>query len=244
MNAIEVKNLTTIFGKRVIHNDISFDIKQGEIFGILGGSGSGKTTLLKQLVLLNKIQKGEIKILGMDISKPSYKTIQNLKLEFSYLFQFGALFSFLTVIENISVMLREYTKLSDQMIEDIAYTNLNIVGLNKESAHLYPSEISGGMRKKAALARSLSFSPRILFLDEPTSGLDPASTKDINELLLFLRNELNITIVVITHDLETIKTIFDRFIIINGNKIFDGTIEEALRTDDEFIQDFLKIKEL
>ncbi len=242
MKIIEVKNLTTAFGDNLVHNNISFDVNQGEIFGVLGGSGSGKSVLVKQIVMLNQIQKGTIKIFDRDISKLSLQEIQELKLQYSYLFQFGALYSFLNVIENISVMLKEYTNLPKDLIEKIAYTNLDIVGLPKSTAKLYPSELSGGMKKRVALARSLAMQPKILFLDEPTSGLDPASTQKIHELLLYLKNSLNITIVIITHDLETIKTVLDRFIIIKKDIIFDGNIDEALKSENEFIKDFLSNK--
>ena len=239
---IKVDNLSTIFGKNIVHKDISFSVKEGEIFGVLGGSGSGKTVLVKQIVMLDNIQKGNIQILGRDISTLNLEDIQDLKQQFSYLFQFGALYSFLNVIENISVMLKEYTDLPQDLIEKIAYTNLEIVGLPKSSATLYPSQLSGGMKKRVALARSLAMQPKILFLDEPTSGLDPASTQKINELLIDLKNILNITIVIITHDLETIKTVLDRFIILKQKIIFDGNITEALNSDDEFIRDFLTNK--
>ncbi|MCT7446475.1 ABC transporter ATP-binding protein [Aliarcobacter skirrowii] len=242
MSIIKVENLCTSFGKNIIHNNISFDVNEGEIFGVLGGSGSGKTVLVKQLVMLNPIQKGSVKIFDKDITNLSIDEIDKLKLDFSYLFQFGALYSFLNVIENISVMLKEYTNLPKDLIEKIAYTNLDIVGLPKRVAKLYPNELSGGMKKKVAFARSLAMQPKILFLDEPTSGLDPASTDQINELLLYLKKHLNITTVIITHDLETIKTVLDRFIIIKKDKIFDGTINEALKSEDSFIQDFLSIK--
>lgn len=242
MSIIKVENLCTSFGKNIIHNNISFDVNEGEIFGVLGGSGSGKTVLVKQLVMLNPIQKGSVKIFDKDITNLSIDEIDKLKLDFSYLFQFGALYSFLNVIENISVMLKEYTNLPKDLIEKIAYTNLDIVGLPKRVATLYPNELSGGMKKKVAFARSLAMQPKILFLDEPTSGLDPASTDQINELLLYLKKHLNITTVIITHDLETIKTVLDRFIIIKKEKIFDGTINEALKSEDSFIQDFLSIK--
>ena len=241
-NIIKVDNLSTIFGENIVHKDISFSVKEGEIFGVLGGSGSGKTVLVKQMVMLDNIQKGNIEILGKDISDLTLKQSQDLKQQFSYLFQFGALFSFLNVIENISVMLKEYTDLPQDLIEKIAYTNLEIVGLPKSSALLYPSQLSGGMKKRVALARSLAMQPKILFLDEPTSGLDPASTQKINELLLYLKNSLNITIVIITHDLETIKTVLDRFIIIKKDIIFDGNIDEALKSENEFIKDFLSNK--
>lgn len=242
MSIIKVENLCTSFGENIIHNKISFDINEGEIFGVLGGSGSGKTVLVKQLVMLNPIQKGSVKIFDKDITNLSIDEIDKLKLDFSYLFQFGALYSFLNVIENISVMLKEYTNLPKDLIEKIAYTNLDIVGLPKRVATLYPNELSGGMKKRVAFARSLAMQPKILFLDEPTSGLDPASTDQINELLLYLKKHLNITTVIITHDLETIKTVLDRFIIIKKEKIFDGTINEALKSEDSFIQDFLSIK--
>jgi phospholipid/cholesterol/gamma-HCH transport system ATP-binding protein len=139
-------------------------------------------------------------------------------------------------------MLKEYTNLPSDLIEKIAYTNLEIVGLPKNCAKLYPSQISGGMKKRVALARSLALEPKILFLDEPTSGLDPSSTQKINELILYLRDVLNMTIVIITHDLETIKTVLDRFVILKKDIIFNGNIKEAMNSDDEFIKDFLTNK--
>ncbi len=242
MNIIEIKKLSTQFGDRVIHDNISFCIKQNEIFGILGGSGSGKTTIIKQIVMLQKIQKGQINFFNQDILTLSQKQAEKLKNKFSYLFQFGALYSFLNVIENISVMLKEYTKLPHNLIEKIAYTNLNMVGLDKSVATLYPSQLSGGMKKRVALARAIAMQPKVLFLDEPTSGLDPASAKQFNELIKELRELLNITIIIITHDLDTIKTVLDRFIIINNKKIaFEGDIKTALQQEDSFIKDFLTI---
>jgi phospholipid/cholesterol/gamma-HCH transport system ATP-binding protein len=242
MEIIKIENLSTAFGENIVHNNISFSINEKEIFGVLGGSGSGKSVLVKQIVMLNEIQKGTIKIFNKDISNLSLEENQEIKQQFSYLFQFGALYSFLNVIENISVMLKEYTNLPSDLIEKIAYTNLEIVGLPKNCAKLYPSQISGGMKKRVALARSLALEPKILFLDEPTSGLDPASTQKINELILYLRDVLNMTIVIITHDLETIKTVLDRFVILKKDIIFDGNIKEAMNSDDEFIKDFLTNK--
>ena len=242
MEIIKIENLSTAFGENIVHNNISFSINEKEIFGVLGGSGSGKTVLVKQIVMLNGIQKGTIKIFDKDISNVSLEDSQNIKQQFSYVFQFGALYSFLNVIENISVMLKEYTNLPSDLIEKIAYTNLEIVGLPKNCAKLYPSQISGGMKKRVALARSLALEPKILFLDEPTSGLDPSSTQKINELILYLRDVLNMTIVIITHDLETIKTVLDRFVILKKDIIFNGNIKEAMNSDDEFIKDFLTNK--
>jgi phospholipid/cholesterol/gamma-HCH transport system ATP-binding protein len=242
MEIIKIENISTIFGENIVHNNISFNINEKEIFGVLGGSGSGKTVLVKQIVMLNKIQKGTIKIFDKDISSLTLNESQIVKEQFSYLFQFGALFSFLNVIENISVMLKEYTDLPEDLIEKIAYTNLEIVGLPKNCAMLYPSQLSGGMKKRVALARCLAMQPKILFLDEPTSGLDPSSTQKINELIIYLRDVLNITIIIITHDLETIKNVLDRFIILKKDIIFEGNITEALKSDNEFIKDFLTNK--
>ncbi len=242
MEIIKIENLSTAFGENIVHNNISFSINEKEIFGVLGGSGSGKSVLVKQIVMLNEIQKGTIKIFDKDISNLSLEENQEIKQQFSYLFQFGALYSFLNVIENISVMLKEYTNLPADLIEKIAYTNLEIVGLPKNCAKLYPSQISGGMKKRVALARSLALEPKILFLDEPTSGLDPSSTQKINELILYLRDVLNMTVVIITHDLETIKTVLDRFVILKKDIIFNGNIKEAMNSDDEFIKDFLTNK--
>ena len=240
MEIIKVENLITQFGDNLVHNNISFSINEKEIFGIIGGSGAGKSVLVKQIVMLNEIQSGKIKIFDKDISNLSFKENQEIKQQFAYLFQFGALYSFLNVIENISVMLKEYTNLPKDLIEKIAYTNLEIVGLPKSSALLYPSELSGGMKKRVALARAIAMQPKILFLDEPTSGLDPSSTEKINELIIYLRDILNITVVIITHDLGTIKTVLDRFIILKKDIIFDGTIDDAYKSHDDFTKEFLR----
>ena len=242
MSIIKVNNLTTRFGENLVHDNISFSINEKEIFGIVGGSGAGKSVLVKQIVMLNEIQNGTIKIFDKDISNLSMEDNHKIKQQFSYLFQFGALYSFLNVIENISVMLKEYTALPKDLIEKIAYTNLEIVGLPKSSALLYPSQLSGGMKKRVALARAIAMQPKILFLDEPTSGLDPASTEKINELIIYLRDILNMTIVIITHDLGTIKTVLDRFIILKKDIIFNGNIIEASNSENEFIKEFLTKK--
>ncbi|MFA7083008.1 MAG: ATP-binding cassette domain-containing protein [Arcobacteraceae bacterium] len=238
MALITVENLSTQFGKNVIHTNLNFEIKESEIFGILGGSGSGKTTLIRQMVLLQNIQQGKINILNQDISTLDLKQIQTFKTKFSYLFQFGALYSFLNVIENISVMLKEYTSLPSELIVTIAYTYLNMVGLPLNSATLYPSQLSGGMKKRVALARALAMEPKILFLDEPTSGLDPSSTQSFNELIVQLQELLNLTIIIVTHDLNTIKNVLTRFVVLNKTIAFEGNYEEALESQDPFIQKF------
>jgi phospholipid/cholesterol/gamma-HCH transport system ATP-binding protein len=239
MSIIRVENLSTQFGNNMVHNNLNFEIHANEIFGILGGSGSGKTTLLQQLVMLNRVQKGSVFMLEHDISTLSLQQSLHLKQNFSYLFQFGALFSFLNVIENISVMLKEYTNLPSDLIEEIAYTHLNMVGLPTSCAKLYPAQLSGGMKKRAALARAIALQPKILFLDEPTSGLDPKSTQMFNELIIELKEVLNLTVVMITHDLDTITQVLDRFIILKESVIFNGTLAQAKQCHDDEVQNFL-----
>ena len=240
---INVKNISTSFGDKVIHDNISFNIKKGEIFGILGGSGSGKTVLLRQIIMLDSIQKGEIDILGHNIKTLKRKQREYIKRNWGVLFQFGALFSSLNVIENIGIMLKENTKLPQDLIEDIAYTKLRMVGLDTRVGKLYPEELSGGMKKRVALARSLALDPDIVFLDEPTSGLDPASAKAFDTLILELRDMLGLTVVMITHELNTIKNVLDRFLILSNGKLsMVGTYDDALKLNDDTINKFLKLQ--
>ena len=240
---IKVTNLSTTFGDKIVHDNISFEVKKGEIFGILGGSGSGKTVLLRQIIMLDSIQKGEIDILGHNIKTLKLKQREYIKKNWGVLFQFGALFSSLNVIENIGIMLKENTKLPQDLIEDIAYTKLKMVGLDTRVGKLYPQELSGGMKKRVALARSLALDPDILFLDEPTSGLDPASSKAFDTLILELKDMLGITVVMITHELNTIKNVLDRFLILSDAKLLMvGTYEDALKADNATINKFLKLE--
>lgn len=239
MSVIRVENLSTQFGNNIVHDNLNFEVHANEIFGILGGSGSGKTTLVQQIVMLNPIQKGSIFMLNTNIEQLELKQSLHLKQKFSYLFQFGALFSFLNIIDNISVMLKEYTNLPANLIEEIAYTYLNMVGLPTSCAKLYPSQLSGGMRKRAALARAIALQPEILFLDEPTSGLDPKSTQMFNELIIELKEILNLTVVIITHDLATISKVLDRFIILKQQVIFNGTLKQAQQCHTDEVKNFL-----
>lgn len=240
---IKVKNLSTSFGTKVVHDNISLEIKQGEIFGVLGGSGSGKTTLLRQMIMLDPIQKGKIDILDHNISKLKYKERDFIKKQWGVLFQFGALFSSLNVLENIGFLLKENSNLPQALINDIAFTKLKMVGLDPDVGRLYPEELSGGMKKRVAIARSLALDPKILFLDEPTSGLDPVSAKAFDNLILELRDMLDLTVVVITHELNTIKSVLDRFsILYQGDLIMTGTFNDALNQNNDIIDKFLKIQ--
>lgn len=233
MKMIEVKNLVTQFGNQIIHDKISFEVRRGEIFGILGGSGSGKSTLLRTLLLLNPIQSGEIYLFGENLYRVSLSKQEELLKRCGVLFQFGALFSSMNVLENVGVALSEYSSYSKHIIQENSRMWLSLVGLPERVCSLYPYELSGGMRKRVALARALSLGPEILFLDEPTSGLDPASSEKFDELILKLRELLGITIVMVTHDLDSLKDCIDRFILLEGHQvIFDGDLTMMAKSQD------------
>lgn len=223
MNIIEAKDLTTKFGDYVVHDKLNLSIKKREIYGLLGGSGSGKTTLLRQMILLQKINSGSLKILGFDVKNISANDAQQLRMNWGVLFQFSALFTSLNIFENVAEPLNEYTKLPPTLIEDIVMMKIRMVGLDESVAFLYPSELSGGMKKRAALARALALDPKLLFLDEPTSGLDPASAREFDELIVQLRDLLDLSVIMVTHDKDTIENVLDRFILLGkGYVIMEG----------------------
>jgi len=238
-SAIEVRNIETRFGNAVIHKDVSFTIYSGEIYGLLGGSGSGKTTLFRHLLMLTRPSKGSIRVLNQDILNSNEGEANALRRRYGVCFQSGALFTSLTVFQNIAVVLKEYTALSDKLIADIVYAKLQMVGLNSKAATLYPSELSGGMVKRVALARALVMDPKLLFLDEPTSGLDPISAEAFDNLILTIRRLLGLTVVIITHDIDTIFNVLDRMVVLaDGRTAAEGTLEDVLRHDHKFIQEF------
>ncbi len=239
MEVIKVKNIRTVFGNKVVHDGLSLHVNEGEIYGLLGPSGCGKTTLLREMVMLQEFDAGSIEILGKKIENINEMDAQKLRRKWGVLFQFGALFSSLTLAENIALALKEYSTLSDKMIEEIVAFKLDLVGLQPSDAYLYPSEISGGMRKKAGIARALAMDPKLLFLDEPTSGLDPISAREFNELILQLRSMLGLTMVIVTHDLHSIYHTLDRMAVIDNKKIaYEGSLAEVTSVKNDFIQTF------
>jgi len=241
MAMIKVRDVVTAFGDRVIHDKLNLTIKKGEIYGLLGPSGCGKTTLLREMVMLQHFQSGSIEVLGKKVENLREREAQCLRREWGVLFQFGALFSSLTIAENIALPLQEYAKLSPKMIEEIIAFKLSIVGLKQSDALLYPSEISGGMKKKAGLARALAMDPTLLFLDEPTSGLDPISAREFDALIVKLRDMLGLTVVMVTHDLSSIYDTLDRVAIIDEKQIvYEGSLDKIASVQSEFVQTFFK----
>ncbi len=238
---IEVKNVQTIFDERVVHDGLNLKIQEGEIYGLLGPSGCGKTTLLREMVMLQDFHAGNIEVLGHDLSSIRHTQAQKLRREWGVLFQAGALFSSLSLKENISLPLIEYSDLSEKMIDEIVKFKINLVGLKSSDALLYPSQISGGMKKKAALARALSMDPKLLFLDEPTSGLDPISAREFDALILRLRGLLGLTIVMVSHDLQSIYDTLDRVAIIDEKKIvYEGSLDNIKEVKSKFIERFFR----
>ncbi len=236
---IQVRDVRTVFDEKVVHDGLNLTICEGEIYGLLGPSGCGKTTLLREMVMLQKYSDGEITVLGNNLNTIGFNEAQSLRQQWGVLFQAGALFSSLTIAENIALSLVEYTDLSQKMIEEIVAFKINIVGLKTTDAHLYPSQISGGMKKKAALARALAMDPKLLFLDEPTSGLDPISARDFDSLILELRSLLGLSIVMVSHDLQSIYDTLDRIAIIDEKKIvYEGSLENIKGSDSPFIKTF------
>ena len=216
---ISIRDLRTVFDTRVIHDGIDLDVYRGEVLALVGGSGSGKTTLLHEMIMLQTPESGSVKLFDADVVGISEAGAQRLRRRFGVLFQQGALFSGLTVLENVGLPLREHTRLDNAMIDALAQVKILQAGLEPEAARLYPSELSGGMIKRAALARAMALDPEVLFLDEPTSGLDPNSAGSFDELVLKLKTLLGLTVVMITHDLDSLWEVADRVAVLGGAKL-------------------------
>jgi phospholipid/cholesterol/gamma-HCH transport system ATP-binding protein len=240
-HVIEVKGIVTRFGERTIHDNLSLHIDKNEIYGILGESGSGKSVLMKETIMLMEPNAGEITVLGHNLNNINYKDAQALRREWGVLFQFGALYSSMTIAENIEVQLKEYTKISKEMRAKLVQSKISLVGLDPYVARLYPSELSGGMVKRAALARALAMEPKLLFLDEPTSGLDPVGARNFDNLIVELRDRLGITVVMITHDLDSIFGIVDRMAVLaDKHVVAEGTLKNVLQSQHPFVEEFFK----
>src|SRR5450830_1631652 len=215
-----MKHICTRFGDKVVHDSVDLQVRRGDIFAIVGGSGSGKSTLLREMILLHKPDSGSVNILGTELADLNDTQANELRQRCGVMFQKGGLFGTLTVSENIGLPLREHSDLDDATINQIALWKLEQTGLHPESATLYPAELSGGMLKRAALARALVLDPELLFLDEPTAGLDPQSAAGIDELVLSMSDKLGLTVIMITHDLDLLWQVADRVAV-----LADGTVQ-------------------
>lgn len=238
---IDIRGLKNYLGGQWIHSDVNLSVKRGEILAIIGGSGSGKTTILKCLLKLMKPTAGEIKIFDKDISKLSTLEVKQLRKRWGMLFQHSALFSTMTVLDNVMFPMKEFSNLNLTFIKELAMLKLSLVGLPTEATGKFPSELSGGMKRRAAAARALAMDPELLFLDEPTTGLDPHSARLFDDLILFLRDSLNLTVVMISHDMESLKNITDRIAFIGEGKVLAlGTIKELRKNTHPLIRDYFK----
>ena len=233
---LEARGIVNRFGKQTVHDGIDLEVKRGEILGIAGGSGTGKSVLMRTLTGLKRPDGGEVTI----ENRPVREIRDGDKAALiGVLFQQGALFSSLSVAQNVMLPLREHTDLKEADREAIASMKLELAGLTAKDGAKYPSELSGGMVKRAALARALALDPRILFLDEPTSGLDPLVAAGIDELIVDLNKALGVTVVIVTHDLSTIFNVCDRVAILSRGKATVGTVDELMRSEDPWIREFL-----
>ncbi|WP_156679402.1 ABC transporter ATP-binding protein [Sphingomonas profundi] len=237
---IRVRGLRNAFGEQVVHEDLDLDVRPGEILGVVGGSGTGKSVLMRSIIGLQPPSAGEVSVFGTPMIDRDEDEATDVRRRWGVLFQGGALFSTLTVAENVEVPLREYyPALTEQLLDEIAAYKIVMSGLPSEAGPKYPSELSGGMRKRAGLARALALDPELLFLDEPTAGLDPIGAAAFDELIKSLQKTLGLTVFLITHDLDTLYAICDRVAVLADRKVIAvGTIEELLALDHPWIQEY------
>jgi len=235
---IEVRGLRNRFGAQIVHDGLDMTVERGEVFGIVGGSGSGKSVLLRSILGLQRPQAGEVKLFGRDVTKLPEAELTQIKAGYGVTFQQGALFSSLTVLQNEQLPMIEHLALSPHALEELGLLKVRLVGLPDEAAQKYPAQLSGGMIKRAALARALALDPLLLMLDEPTAGLDPISAAAFDELLMDLRQQLGLTVVMITHDLDTIFRTCNRVGVIIDRKMTSDTLEGITANPHPWIQDY------
>lgn len=238
---VAVRNLTKWFGHKLIHEQLDLNVRHGEILAIVGGSGSGKTTLLREMALLLQPTSGSVQLLGKEVSGLGEPEVLQMRRQIGVLFQNGALFGGQSVLENVGTPLREHTRLGDTLIDEIASVKLSLVGLTPSDGLLYPNQLSGGMRKRAALARAIALDPELLFLDEPTSGLDPLSADAFDELVLQLKAALDPTIVLVTHDMDSLWRLADRVVLLGeGRLLAEGSMRELAHSSDPAVIRFFQ----
>ena len=236
---ISVQNLRNQFGDHVVHDHLDLDVYRGEVIGIVGGSGSGKSVLLRTIVNLNRAKQGAIKVFDQDLTNLSSQERAPYEQRWGVLFQDGALFSSLTVAQNIQAPMREHLDLPQPLMDELAALKINMVGLSSEAGPKYPYELSGGMRKRAGLARALALDPEIVFLDEPTAGLDPIGAAAFDELIKRLQTTLGLTVFMVTHDLDSLYAICDRVAVLADRRVIaTGSVEDMLQEEHPWIREY------
>jgi phospholipid/cholesterol/gamma-HCH transport system ATP-binding protein len=235
---IRVRGLQNRFGKQVVHDGLDMEVRQQEIFGVVGGSGAGKSVLLRSILGLRRPDGGVVELYGRDVESLAASDRSSLVQSYGVTFQNGALISSLTVAQNVQLPLREHYSLSEKTLDELAEMNLALVGLPPDAAAKFPAQLSGGMIKRAALARALALEPKLLFLDEPTAGLDPISATAFDELLLYLHSQLRLTVVMITHDLDTLFQTCSRVGVIIDGRMISDTLQGLLKNPNPWIQEY------
>lgn len=238
---VEVNGLWTRFGRTIVHRGIDLDVRRGEVMGLVGGSGSGKTTLLRQMLGLERPWKGTVKAFGVDINGCDRSTLASVRNRWGVLFQNGALFSALSVYENIAVPLRELRALDEDLVRELVLSKLRMVGIESQHAAKTPAQLSGGMIKRIGLARALALDPELVFLDEPTAGLDPDRSESFVKLIQELRRELHLSVVMVTHDLDTLVALADRVAVLCEQRLLAvGSLREIAVVDHPFVSNFFR----
>jgi phospholipid/cholesterol/gamma-HCH transport system ATP-binding protein len=240
---IEIDSIVTRFGEQVVHDGVSFDVERGTLVALIGGSGSGKSVLLREIIGLQRPTSGRIRLLGTDVWSASAEELNATRRRFGMMFQDGALFSSLTVAENVAVPLTEHAQVPEDILDALVSLRLSQAGLGPDAAPKMPSELSGGMRKRAAIARALALEPEVLFLDEPTSGLDPTTARGFDAMVRSLVDDLGITVFLVTHDLDTLLTVVDRIVVLARGKVLaDGKARDVIQVDDPWIQSYFSVR--
>ena len=238
---IEVADLVVGFGRKSVLDHLSLDVRTGEILGLVGASGSGKSVLLRTMLGLTRKRQGRITIFGVDRDKATLQELQALERRWGVLYQQGALFSSLTVFQNIEFPIREYLRAPQRLMREIANAKLEMVGLKPDDGDKLPSELSGGMTKRVALARALALDPAIVFLDEPTSGLDPIAAREFGVLIRTLQRTLGLTVFMVTHEIEALRTICDRIAALaEGRIVAIGSMSQVLESEDPWVQSYFR----
>ncbi len=237
--AIKVRDLSVAFGDKIILDGLDLDVRKGEVMGFVGGSGMGKSVLTRTILGLTPKQRGSIEVFGADLDTLDLKTRKQLERRFGVMFQMGALFSGLTVKQNVQLPLREHLRLTGRLADELAMLKIELVGLQPDAADKYPSELSGGMIKRAALARALALDPELVFLDEPTSGLDPIGAAEFDELIATLQKTLGLTVFMVTHDLDSLYAVCDRVAALaDGKVIATGPISTMLASEHPWLRNY------